>query len=157
MSSDAVTDDAQRRARELQEEAELEARRILVDAGRERIRQMDELARERAALQEAWTTSLPAAVRKAEREAEELLSAAEITDAARRRADELIEEAEREARAIVVGTGDERARLLTALENERRELEYAKVRIGSITALEEAAQESLLAAELKRVTVLHES
>jgi hypothetical protein len=170
----------EQRARALAEEAELDALRAEVDSGRDRIRGMDELARERAAIQEAWTRIVTGAANRARREAEALLEeaerecaalrrtaeaeasrgASEMTAAARSRAQSLLEEAEREAKAIVAATSDERARLLTALERERRELEYARRRLDSIDALELAeqrAKESLAAAEDRLVSLLEDS
>ena len=67
---------------------------------------------------------------------------------------------EREAKAIVVATSDERAKLLTALERERQELDYALLRLGSIDAIEVAeqrAKESLAAAEAGIASFLEES
>ena len=169
-----ITEDARRAARDLLEEAELEAKRIVVAAGKERARHENELEQERAALEERRTRldSL-ATAQVAELKAEELLiaaerqcesllresgaeaerKAAEITDGAQRQARERLEEAELEAKGIVVATSNERARLLNELAQERAVMKETRARLGSIPAIEEAAhhaEELLLAAEQQR-------
>jgi hypothetical protein len=87
-----IVEDAWRRARERLEEAELESKGIVVETGKERARLLNELALERALVEETRTRfeSLTV-IEEAARKAEELLLAAE------QRREELQSESEGEA------------------------------------------------------------
>jgi hypothetical protein len=173
------TDDA-RQAQELLEEAELEAKKVVVADGRERARKEAELDQERALERRRTRLDSLATMQTAERRAEQLLLAAErqcatlvheaeaealrksaeIAADGRRRANELFEEAELEARRIVVDTSEERSRLLSELERERSLLELERMKLAAptpIEAAEQQAEELLVAARHRRDELLRAS
>ena len=95
-------------ARELLEEAELEAKRIVVAAGRELARKENELEQERAALARWTTLDSVSTVQEAARKAEELRANTELQCAdfvreaqaeAERKATEIAKDAEQRARS----------------------------------------------------------
>jgi hypothetical protein len=165
--AERITEEAHRRARELLEEAELEANRIVVAAGRERASRLDDQEESVPPCRGGrGSTRFPRFKRPSrgrrrllppsgsprvsyERLRRKQRKADEISEDARRRAQELLEEPA-EAKSIVAATGQERARLLDELTRERSVLEEANARLGSPTALQEAerkADEVLAAAE----------
>jgi vacuolar-type H+-ATPase subunit H len=181
--AERASDIARRQAQELTEEAELEAKRIIVAAGRERTRLMSDLEqRQQEQEAEDRRTRLDSlsTIQEAEKRAEALIDAAErqresilreaeeeaerkaaaIAEDAKRRADVRLEEAELEAKQIVVTTGKERAKLLNELAQERSHLEETRTKLDALTAIEEAAQkaeELLVAAEKRRDELLEKS
>ena len=176
-----ITDEARRQARELIQNAELEAKGIVEIAGQDRARRENDIEQERLANEERRTRlESREIVREAERKAEELLAAAEaqsrslvyeaeekgkrafqeIVEDAWHRARERLEEAEQEAKEIVVDTGKERSRLLNELAQERALVEETRTRLESLTVIEEAArkaEELLEAAEKRREELTRES
>jgi vacuolar-type H+-ATPase subunit H len=156
-----IVEDAWRRARERLEEAELESKGIVVETGKERARLLNELALERALVEETRTRfeSLTV-IEEAARRAEELLlaaeqrqeelqresegeaerKAAEIAADARRQAQELLEEAKLEAARIVGAAERERAQLVDELlVRQRSVFEETRERLAGFLsdALEE--------------------
>lgn len=176
-----ITEDARQQARELIEAAELEAKGIVVLAGQDRARRENDIEQERLALEERrLRLESRATVQEAERKAEELLAATEaqcrglvhdaeaegqrkfteIVEDAWQRARDRLEEAELEAKEIVIETGRERARLLNELAQERALVEETRTRLESLTVIEEAArkaEELLVAAEQRRDELQRES
>ena len=121
--------DAERRARERLEEAEVEAEGIVVETGHERARLLSELERERSLLEQTRArldslTAIEEAVKKAERD----LAAAKQQQRDVRQESEA--EAEREAARIVAAAGLERARLVDELAQERLVLEEMRTRLS---------------------------
>ena len=143
------------------EDAEIEAKEIVVTTGKERAKLLNQLAQERSHLEET-RTKLDAltAIEEAAQKAEELLVAAEkrrdelleksaeeaerqeaeITEAARRQSRELLERSELEARKIVDDARREGARLASELAEERSAFEERRTTLTGFLAhaLEEA-------------------
>jgi vacuolar-type H+-ATPase subunit H len=178
--AERTTGEALVRTPELLEEAELEARRVPLTAGKELARTNNELEEERAAFARRSRLDSLSAIQQAELKAEELLAdaelqranlvgkaeaeaqrkATEITQDAERRARERLEEAELEAKEIVVATSTERAHLLRDLEDERSHMAATRAKLDSLTAMEEAAQQAeelLVAAEQRREHLVREA
>ena len=146
-----VMNAAEQRARGRLEEAEIEAKRIAVEAGNEQARLGSELARERSLLEQTRSAlgSL-AALEGAVANAEELIADAEkrrevllrhgeaeaerTTEEARRQAKELLAEAELEARRIVDAAQRERAELRSEFAQKLAVLEETRTRLSGLLA-----------------------
>ncbi len=168
--AERITQNARRQARELLEQAEIDAKRIVATAGQALAGREKQLDEERSDLERRTRLDATSAIQEAARRAEELLAAAEqqrtslvreaeaeaerqaaeITACARQQARELLEAAQLEAKEIVVDTGQERARLLSDVERERSLLEETRTKLGSLEEATRKAEELFFADEQRR-------